>query len=69
MTVSTDLQRRPGVIGLGTIGAGISRSMARNGLRPVVTDVSREAVHALSAIADAAASPTDVARGSDVVHI
>lgn len=60
---------RAGIVGLGIIGGGIARSLHRSGMPAVGYDVRPEAIAALRGFIDAANSPADVARRSDVVHL
>lgn len=57
------------VIGLGRIGGGAARSLARAGHDIAGYDVSAAAVEAITAIARPASSPRDAAGGTDVVLI
>jgi len=57
-----------GFIGLGTMGAPMARNILKKGHRLIVSDVQPAAVAGLTAAgATAAATPKDVAAGSDVV--
>ena len=60
---------RAGIVGLGMIGAGVARSLGNSGSRAVGYDVRPEAAQALADVLDAASSPAEVARRSDVVHV
>ena len=66
-------QRSPhptiGVIGLGTIGDGIATNVHAAGLPLVVCDVRAEATNRHADYATVAASPSDLARASDVVVV
>jgi 3-hydroxyisobutyrate dehydrogenase len=57
------------VIGLGRIGGGAVRSLARAGHQIRGYDVSAEAIKAVEEHAYAAGSPRDAARGADVVFL
>src|SRR6266545_1806959 len=68
----TSLQTRHimnvGFIGLGTMGAPMARNLLNKGHRLIVADVEPAAVSALTAAgATAAATPRDVAAGSEIV--
>jgi 3-hydroxyisobutyrate dehydrogenase len=56
-----------GVIGLGSIGDGVSSSLVREGFPVVVYDVRTEATDPYRDRATVAGSPTDLVRQSDVV--
>jgi 3-hydroxyisobutyrate dehydrogenase-like beta-hydroxyacid dehydrogenase len=58
-----------GVIGLGAIGDGVASSLLRAGFPVVVTDVRSEATDRYRDQAIVAASPSDLARQSDVVVV
>ena len=61
---------RVGLIGVGNMGAGMSRNILKAGHELTVYDVRREAMEALvQAGADAAASPRDVGTAADTVFI
>jgi 3-hydroxyisobutyrate dehydrogenase-like beta-hydroxyacid dehydrogenase len=67
--------RRPGVnpvvgvIGLGSIGAGVATNVARSGLPLVVCDVRAEATDRYLDTGVVAESPSDLVRQSDVVIV
>ncbi|MGW4908596.1 NAD(P)-dependent oxidoreductase [Streptomyces sp. NPDC004270] len=58
-----------GVIGLGMIGSGVARNIARAGLPLSVFDVRPDAADSLAGVGPVLASPADVARASDVVLV
>ncbi len=58
-----------GVIGLGAIGDGVASSLLRVGFPVVVADVRSEATDRYRDRATVAASPSDLARQSDVVVV
>jgi 3-hydroxyisobutyrate dehydrogenase len=58
-----------GVIGLGSIGDGVSSSLVREGFPVVVYDVRTEATDPYRDRATVAGSPTDLVRQSDVVVV
>jgi 3-hydroxyisobutyrate dehydrogenase-like beta-hydroxyacid dehydrogenase len=62
---TTDL--RAGVIGLGQIGGGVARALARSGFDVVVYDVYEPALAALDGVATRAASPAALGELTDVV--
>jgi 3-hydroxyisobutyrate dehydrogenase len=69
-----DSEQRPsdptiGVIGLGTIGAGVVRNVAAAGLPLVVCDVDPEAANRHAAYATVVDSPAAVAGASDIVVV
>lgn len=69
----TDLNERPaetvGVIGLGRIGTGVARAVAKGGFRVVVCDLDPERRNALGEIASIADTPRELAEAADVVFI
>lgn len=60
---------KAGVIGLGTIGAGIAVSLARRGRVPAVYDIRSDAAGGLTGVPSPLSSPAEVAGASDVVFI
>lgn len=58
-----------GVIGLGQIGAGVARSVARAGHEVVVCDVRPEVVAGFADVAAPAATPAELAAQVDVVAV
>ncbi len=58
-----------GVIGLGSLGEGMARSVLRAGLPLVVCDVRPEATEAYREEAEVAGSPADLARRADAVIV
>jgi len=51
------------------IGAAVARSLANSGHRAIGYDIDPAAADRLADLLDAAGSPADVARGSDVIHL
>jgi 3-hydroxyisobutyrate dehydrogenase-like beta-hydroxyacid dehydrogenase len=60
-------QLRPGVIGLGQIGGGVSRALHRSGFDVIAYDVVDQALSALGEAVTPATSPAAVAELADVV--
>jgi 3-hydroxyisobutyrate dehydrogenase-like beta-hydroxyacid dehydrogenase len=60
---------RAGVIGLGMIGGGVAVSLARRGRIPAVYDIRPDAADDLPGVPPPYASPSEVARDSDVVLV
>jgi 3-hydroxyisobutyrate dehydrogenase len=60
---------KAGVIGLGNIGGGVAKCLARNGMLSAIYDVSSEAAARIDVGLDNGASPRAIAEQSDVVLI